>query len=95
MKGWFTMIRKTLIAVAAAATIALGFGAATTPAEARVHIYFGTPYVGFYQPHYYQPYYHSHYRYRHHARYHTVCRYKRVYRYGYYTKVKKCHREYY
>jgi hypothetical protein len=81
-KGWFNMFRKTLIAVAAAATMALGMGAATAPAEAKVHVYIGTPYVGYYNPHYYG--------YRHHARYH--CHWKKVYRYGHWVKVKRCHR---
>jgi hypothetical protein len=80
------MIRKTLIAVAAAATLALGIGAATAPAEARVNIYFGTPYVGYYHPHHYRPQYVYHKR----APYH--CHWRSVYRYGHWVKAKRCHR---
>lgn len=60
------MFRKTLIAIAAAATLAIGLGAATAPAEAghrRAHIgiYFGTPYVGLYHHRGYRKY-HCHVR---------------------------------
>jgi hypothetical protein len=95
MKGWFIMFRKTLLAVAAAATLALGVGGATAPAEAKVHIYLGAPFVGFYSPHYHQPYYDPYYEpyypvYHRRAPYH--CHWRRVYRHGYVVRVKRCHR---
>ncbi len=68
------MIRKTLIAAAAAATLALGMGAAVSTAEAG---YYGKPaYNGNYEPVGY--YFHKH------------CKWKKVYQYGYWKKVKVC-----
>jgi hypothetical protein len=75
------MIRKTLIAIAAAATMAVGLGAATAPAEAghrRPHfgIYFGTPSYG--------------YNHRRAAPYH--CHIRKVWRNGHRARVRRCHR---
>jgi hypothetical protein len=75
------MIRKTLIAIAAAATLALGVGATTAPAEAGVKLYFGTPYYGYYGPGYYG---HRYYGYRH--------RYNRPYVRIYNRAPYHCHR---
>ena len=76
------MIRKTLIAIAAAATLAVGLGAATAPAEAghrRAHggIYIGLPYIGFY----------GHRTYRH-------CHIVRVKKHYGWKRIKRCHRHY-
>jgi hypothetical protein len=76
------MIRKTLIAVAAAATMALGMGAATAPAEAGVKVYIGTPYIGYHNYKYKKRY--------HRAPYH--CHKRVVWKYGYKKVVKTCHR---
>ena len=76
------MIRKTLIAVAAAATMALGLGAATAPAEAKVNVHIGLPYVGYYNT--------NHYGYHKRAPHH--CHWRKVYRYGHWVNVKRCHR---
>jgi hypothetical protein len=77
------MFRRTLIAIAAAASLAIGLGAVTAPAEAghrhgRVNVFIGAPFVGFYhQRGYssYQPYYfvkvrkhHRHQRHHRHVR---------------------------
>jgi hypothetical protein len=74
------MIRKTLIAAAAAVTLALGVGGATAPAEAGVKVYIGLPYV-----------YHTSHR-RHHARAPYHCHVRKVWRYGHWVRVKTCHR---
>jgi hypothetical protein len=78
------MFGKTFIAIAAAAILAIGLGAATAPAEAghrRAHfgIYIGTPYVGFY----------------HHRR-HRIghCHVFKVRTYYGWKRVKRCHRHY-
>jgi hypothetical protein len=76
------MIRKTLIAVAAAATLALSMGAATAPAQAGVKIYFGAPFGGYYNAGYYNG--------GHRAPYH--CHWKKVWRYDHWVSVKRCHR---
>lgn len=68
------MFRKTLMAIAAAGSIALGMGAATAPAEAKVHVWV-TPGWGYYGGGYYGGY-HGHYRHHHHGNWH--CHYKKV-----------------
>jgi hypothetical protein len=75
------MFRKTLIAIAAAATLAIGLGAATAPAEAghrRAHIgiYIGAPFIGF-----------------HHSRGHRHghCHVRKVWRHGHWARVRTCH----
>jgi hypothetical protein len=75
------MFRKTLLAIAAAATLALGLGSATAPAEAghrRAHIgiYIGTPYVGFYH---------------HRGHRHGHCHIVRVKKHHGWKRVKSCH----
>jgi hypothetical protein len=77
------MIRKTLIAAAAAATLALGFGAATAPAQAGVHLYINGGHHGYSNPGYET------------VGYRVVCRWKKVYQYGYWKRVKVCKRVYY
>jgi hypothetical protein len=75
------MIRKTLIAIAAAATLALGLGATTDSAEAghrrsHIGIYIGVPYIGVH-----------HYRgHRHHH-----CHVRKVWRNGHRVRVRTCH----
>ncbi len=75
------MFRKTLIAIAAAATMAIGLGAATAPAEAshrRAHIgiYIGTPSFGY---HNFRGHRHGH------------CHVKRIRRHGHWARVRSCH----
>jgi hypothetical protein len=68
------MIRKTLIAAAAVATLALGMGAAVSTAEAG---YYAKPaYTDSYEPVGY--YYHKH------------CKWVKVWYHGYWKNVKKC-----
>jgi hypothetical protein len=62
------MFRKTLIAIAAAGTLALGIGASTAPAEAKVNVYIGVGTPGFY------PGYHHHW----HGGKYWHCHYKKV-----------------
>lgn len=73
------MLRKTLIAVAAAGAMALGIGATTTPAAAYhhggFHIYIGTPLII-----------------GHHGRKHWHCHWIKVKKYGHWKKVKSCHK---
>lgn len=69
------MIRKTLIAAAAAATLALGLGGATAPAQAaKFGIYVEVP--GFHG-------------YRGHRHWH--CHVRKVWRHGHWRWVKRCH----
>ena len=77
------MFRKTLIAVAAAATLALGVGATASTAEAGVKIYLGTPYVSHFNGYYQDAGYYT-----------TVCKWKRVWYHGYWKKVKVCRKVY-
>jgi hypothetical protein len=75
------MIRKTLIAIAAVATMAIGLGAATAPAEAghrrsHIGIYIGAPYVGFYHN-------------RGHR--HGHCHIRKIKRHGHWNRVRTCH----
>jgi hypothetical protein len=76
------MFRKSLIAIAAAATLAFGMGGATAPAEAGVRIYIGTP--GFY----YGGYGHR----RYHGYGHRHCKWVRVWHHGHWRNVRKCWR---
>jgi hypothetical protein len=75
------MFRKTLLAIAAAATMAIGLGVATAPAEAghrRAHfgIYIGAPSIG---------YYHN----RGHR--HGHCHVRKIRSHGYWKRVRTCH----
>jgi hypothetical protein len=76
------MVRKTLIAVVAAVTMAIGFSAAIAPAEAyhrkRIYISIGVPVYGYY----------GHYRGHRHGHCHVF----KVKRYGKWRKVRQCHR---
>jgi hypothetical protein len=80
------MFRKTLLAIAAAATMAIGLGAATAPAEAghrhrpHIGIYFGTPYVGYYNTRVYRR---------------AHCHVRKVRHHGYWKRIKTCHRHRY
>ena len=71
------MFRKTMIAVAAAATLALGVGGAATGAQAGVKIYIGAP------VHAYSYQTVGYYIHRH-------CKWKRVWYNGYWKRVKVC-----
>ncbi len=60
------MFKKTLIAVATVGAMAVGLGGvASTPAEAKVRIFVGSPY-----------WYGHHHHFHHHSRYH--CHFKKV-----------------
>lgn len=83
-------MRKTLIALAAVASLAGGLSAATAPAEAKVHVFFGfgSPgyYPGYYQPDYYYAYHRPHF-------WHPVkCRWVKVWHHHRWVKVRKCRR---
>ena len=82
------MFRKTMIAVAAAATMALSIGATTSTAEAGVKIYLGAPsfVVGGHEGYYQEAGYYNH----------QHCKWKRVWYNGYWKRVKVCfnHRHY-
>jgi hypothetical protein len=89
-------MRKTLIALAAAGTMALGLTASAGTAEAKhryhrnndVDIFFGFPFFG--QGYYDDYYYGDNYRYRHRANYH--CHWVKVKKKFHKKRwVKRCH----
>jgi hypothetical protein len=57
------MLRKSLIALAAAGTLAVGLGSLAAPAEARVNVYIGVG-PGYHHgyPMYHYKYWHCHYK---------------------------------
>lgn len=78
------MFRKLMIAAVAATTMAIGVGAQSTGAEAKVRIYIGTP------GYYYGPgYYHGYRYYPRHRNWH--CHIVKVKRHGVWKKVRRCH----
>jgi hypothetical protein len=76
------MLRKTLMAVAAAASMALALGTATVPAQAGVPSYINPGLTTGYDKGYDV------------ASHKVVCRWKKVWRYGYWQRVKVCKRVY-
>jgi hypothetical protein len=75
------MFRKTLIAIAAAATLAVGMVAATAPAEAghrrhHIGVYLGLPFVGVYHGH---------------RRHNVHCHTRKVRHHGHWKRVRVCH----
>jgi hypothetical protein len=78
------MIRKTLIAATAAATMALGLGLATAPAQAVGNFNLGATVLPEAEGSLLQEARH----------YVTKCRWKRVYRYGYWQRIKVCRKVY-
>jgi hypothetical protein len=97
-------MRKIVLALAAAATLAGGLAAATAPAEAKVHVFlgFGTPGYydpyydpGYYNPGYYDPYYPDPYyvvHRRHHVHHPVRCKWVRAWHHHHWVTYKQCYR---
>jgi hypothetical protein len=97
-------MKKILIALAAAATLAGGIAATSAPAEAKVHVFIGAgfpsydPYYdpGYYPDDYYDnqaPYYVVHRR--HHMHPPVRCKWVRVWHHHHWVTYKKCYRIHY
>lgn len=100
-------MRKLLLAVAAAATLAGGIVAATAPAEAKVHVFIGVgapgyidPYYnpdyygpGFYpDPYYPDPYYAGYHPRRHHMHHPVRCKWVRAWHHHHWVTYRQCYR---
>jgi hypothetical protein len=80
------MLKKTLIAIAAAGTLALGLGGTTTPAEARHKSGHITLCIG-------DCFYGDRYGHRYSSRHnHRHCHLIKVKKHGRWIKVRDCHR---
>jgi hypothetical protein len=72
------MFRKLLLAAGLASVMALGMGAASSPADAKVRVYIGTPGY-YYGPGYYDGYPRYYHRYGHRCRTVVVKKWSRKY----------------
>jgi hypothetical protein len=97
------MMRKILMALAAAATLAGGIAATTAPAEAKVRVFLGFGSPGYYDPGYYDPGYYDPgyfedeynapvYRVRHRSHHRVHCHWRKVWHHHRLIRVKQCHR---